>query len=98
MTARPSLPMCHVGRMSVALSAECSRYRNDVRASHAAEGATLFRPTQAGGLSLMATKSLRDPNRRPTHPGAILREDVVAHAANARGNWRNVAGTKVSRR
>lgn len=25
----------------------------------------------------MATKSLRDPNRRPTHPGAILREDVL---------------------
>ena len=23
------------------------------------------------------TKSLRDPNRRPTHPGAILREDVL---------------------
>lgn len=22
-------------------------------------------------------KSLRDPNRRPTHPGAILREDVL---------------------
>jgi addiction module HigA family antidote len=25
----------------------------------------------------MATKSLRDPKRRPTHPGAILREDVL---------------------
>ncbi len=25
----------------------------------------------------MATKSLRNPNRRPTHPGAILREDVL---------------------
>ena len=25
----------------------------------------------------MATKSLRDPNRAPTHPGAILREDVL---------------------
>ncbi|MDZ7754673.1 MAG: HigA family addiction module antitoxin [Gammaproteobacteria bacterium] len=23
------------------------------------------------------TKSLRDPNRRPAHPGAILREDVL---------------------
>jgi antitoxin HigA-1 len=22
-------------------------------------------------------KSLRDPNRRPTHPGAVLREDVL---------------------
>ncbi|MGQ0622509.1 MAG: HigA family addiction module antitoxin [Panacagrimonas sp.] len=22
-------------------------------------------------------KSMRDPNRRPTHPGAILREDVL---------------------
>ncbi|MCZ7653313.1 MAG: HigA family addiction module antitoxin [Rhodocyclaceae bacterium] len=28
-----------------------------------------------GGLSLM--KTLRNPNRRPTHPGAILREDVL---------------------
>ena len=26
---------------------------------------------------MMATKSLRDPKRRPTHPGAILREDVL---------------------
>ena len=25
------------------------------------------------------TKSLRDPKRRPTHPGAILREDVLPH-------------------
>ena len=25
----------------------------------------------------MATKSLRDPKRRPTHPGEILREDVL---------------------
>lgn len=25
----------------------------------------------------MVTKTLRDPNRRPTHPGAILREDVL---------------------
>ena len=24
-------------------------------------------------------KSLRDPQRRPTHPGAILREDVLPH-------------------
>lgn len=24
-------------------------------------------------------KSLRNPNRRPTHPGAILREDVLPH-------------------
>ena len=23
------------------------------------------------------TKSLRNPNRRPTHPGAILREDIL---------------------
>ena len=22
-------------------------------------------------------KSLRDPNRKPTHPGAVLREDVL---------------------
>jgi antitoxin HigA-1 len=28
-----------------------------------------------GGLSLMST--LRAKNRRPTHPGAILREDVL---------------------
>ena len=25
----------------------------------------------------MAKKSLRDPQRRPTHPGAVLREDVL---------------------
>jgi len=25
------------------------------------------------------TKSLRDPKRSPTHPGAILREDVLPH-------------------
>ena len=25
----------------------------------------------------MATQSLRDPKRRPTHPGVILREDVL---------------------
>ena len=25
----------------------------------------------------MTAKSLRDPKRRPTHPGAILREDVL---------------------
>ncbi|MFA7279659.1 MAG: HigA family addiction module antitoxin [Sterolibacterium sp.] len=25
----------------------------------------------------MTEKSLRDPKRRPTHPGAILREDVL---------------------
>ncbi len=25
----------------------------------------------------MAIKSLRDPKRRPVHPGAILREDVL---------------------
>ena len=24
-------------------------------------------------------KSLRDPGRRPTHPGAIVREDVLPH-------------------
>ncbi len=24
-------------------------------------------------------KSLRDPSRRPTHPGAVLREDVLPH-------------------
>ena len=24
-------------------------------------------------------KSLRDPNRKPTHPGAVLREDVLPH-------------------
>jgi addiction module HigA family antidote len=26
----------------------------------------------------MTMKSLRNPNRRPTHPGAVLREDVMA--------------------
>ena len=25
----------------------------------------------------MAAKTLRDPNRRPTHPGTILRDDVL---------------------
>lgn len=25
----------------------------------------------------MTTQSLRDPKRRPTHPGAVLREDVL---------------------
>ena len=25
----------------------------------------------------MATQSLRNPDRRPTHPGAVLREDVL---------------------
>jgi len=25
----------------------------------------------------MATQSLRDPKRRPTHPGALLREDIL---------------------
>ncbi len=25
----------------------------------------------------MAAKTLRNPNRRPTHPGAVLREDVL---------------------
>lgn len=25
----------------------------------------------------MTTKTLRDPKRRPTHPGAVLREDVL---------------------
>jgi addiction module HigA family antidote len=24
-------------------------------------------------------KSLRDPKRRPTHPGTVLREDVLPH-------------------
>ena len=38
--------MCPVGRMSEALSTECSIHRNDVRPSHMAEGATLFRPTR----------------------------------------------------
>src|SRR6185312_14740475 len=33
------------------------------------------RRRRLGGLPLM--KSLRNPQRRPTHPGAILREDVL---------------------
>jgi addiction module HigA family antidote len=30
-------------------------------------------------------KSLRDPNRRPTHPGAVLREDVLPELGWAQG-------------
>lgn len=34
-------------------------------------------PRGPEGLSLMNTATKRDPNRRPTHPGEILREDAL---------------------
>ena len=30
-------------------------------------------------------KSLRNPNRKPTHPGAVLREDVLPELAWTQG-------------
>ena len=37
-------------------------------------------------------KSLRDPNRRPTHPGAILREDVLPGLAISQGKLAALLG------
>jgi hypothetical protein len=37
----------------------------------------------------MTMKSLRDPNRRPTHPGAILLEDVLPGWASAKAGSPN---------
>ena len=37
-------------------------------------------------------KSLRDPNRRPTHPGAILREDVLPGLAISQGRLAALLG------
>ena len=32
-------------------------------------------------------KSLRNPNRKPTHPGAVLREDVLPEMAWTQGEF-----------
>ena len=37
-------------------------------------------------------KSLRNPNRRPTHPGAILREDVLPGLAMSQGQFAELLG------
>ena len=37
-------------------------------------------------------KSLRDPKRRPTHPGAILREDVLPALGMTQGNFAAALG------
>lgn len=37
-------------------------------------------------------KSLRNPNRRPTHPGAVLREDVVAALKITQGEFAKLLG------
>lgn len=37
-------------------------------------------------------KSLRNPNRRPTHPGAILREDVLPGLAITQGRMAQLLG------
>lgn len=37
-------------------------------------------------------KSLRNPNRRPTHPGAVLREDVLPGLAITQGNLAELLG------
>ena len=37
-------------------------------------------------------KSLRNPNRRPTHPGAILREDVLPSLAVSQGAFAELLG------
>lgn len=37
-------------------------------------------------------KSLRNPNRRPTHPGAILREDVLPALGITQGRFAELIG------
>jgi antitoxin HigA-1 len=37
-------------------------------------------------------KSLRNPNRRPTHPGAVLREDVMPGLAITQGKLAELMG------
>jgi hypothetical protein len=37
-------------------------------------------------------KSLRNPNRRPTHPGAVLREDVVPALKITQGEFAKLLG------
>ena len=47
----------------------------------------------------MATQSLRDPKRRPTHPGKILREDVLPALGMTQkefANWIGVSRLTVS--
>ena len=47
----------------------------------------------------MATQSLRDPKRRPTHPGVILREDVLPALEMTQkefANWIGVSRLTVS--
>ena len=47
----------------------------------------------------MATESLRDPKRRPTHPGTILREDVLPALGMTQkefANWIGVSRLTVS--
>ena len=47
----------------------------------------------------MATQSLRDPKRRPTHPGTILREDVLPALGMTQkefANWIGVSRLTVS--
>ena len=34
-------------------------------------------------------KTLRDPNRKPTHPGAVLREDVLPELGWTQGEFAN---------
>jgi antitoxin HigA-1 len=40
----------------------------------------------------MSMKSLRNPNRRPTHPGAILREDVLPALEISQGRLAELLG------
>ncbi|KQU78176.1 XRE family transcriptional regulator [Rhizobacter sp. Root16D2] len=40
----------------------------------------------------MTMKSLRNPNRRPTHPGAILREDVLPGLEITQGKLSELLG------
>ncbi len=37
-------------------------------------------------------KSLRNPNRRPTHPGAVLREDVLPALEMSQGRFAELLG------
>lgn len=37
-------------------------------------------------------KSLRNPNRRPTHPGAVLREDVLPALEVSQGRFAELLG------
>ncbi len=37
-------------------------------------------------------KTLRDPNRKPTHPGAVLREDVLPNLGITQGRMAELLG------